>query len=409
MKSTIFITAILLVLLLLTFFSSSTIGVEEGEEQAEPKYTLVEVYKLEGGVSAVSMSSDGSNYTVAGKGYVSFFNYGAESPSWTFQKKDLVDSMSMSRNGRYIAIGMEHTGIHYFRSVEGDPYWSLISDGPALCLDISDEGDLVTVGTFFGVLYLLDCSNKSIYWVYRYSRHVTVLAVTISGDGKILASGTSDGTIDLFETINNKSILSFKAESFIFSLSSSYDGRVIAAGGNDSYVYCFDALEGKLKWKYRASGSVRSVSTSDDGRYVAAGGYDGGVYIIDARTGELVWNYWVGGKVTAVHLSADGNLVFAGGTEKNLYIFKTRTGELVESVASNFWISSISSAADGSPLIFGSGHEARLITLNSSVMETEPTNGLKPAYVYMYQVIAPASLIAALILILARKRITGKE
>jgi WD40 repeat protein len=374
------------------------------ETKIGPKYSVIRVYELEKGIREVSMSGDGSSYTIAGKGYVSFFNFEAESSKWTFKKDDLVDAMRMSRNGRYIAVGLEHAAVYCFSSVSGNPYWHFRPDGPALCVDISNEGQLVSVGTFFGVNYLLECPNRVVRWVYKYPRNVTVLAVTVSGNGKTVASGTHDGTINVFTSESNNPIIRFQANDFIFSLDSSSDGGVVVAGGNDSYVYFFDVIERELRWRFKAKSSVRSVSISDDGRCVVAGDYDGGVYSFNSFTGEMVWNYWIRGLVKSVYVSPDGNLVYVGGTDRTLHIFEARTGELVGSVEADHWVTTISSSTDGSRVLFGSGEKAYLVSLDKSVLTSKLNGDSEPAYISIYHVVAPICLLAALTIILFRKR-----
>lgn len=349
----------------------------------------------------MSMSGNGSLVAAAGKGYVSLIRRGFESPSWTYRKNDLVDSLDMSRDGRYIAIGMEHAAVHYFHVESNVPLWSFRSDGPALCLDMSGDGHLTAVGTFFGALYLLDPLNGAVRWVYRYPRNVSVLALSLSDGGEVLASGASDGTVSLFDAADGRMIVSIKAYGFPYSLSTSSDGRVVAAGGSDAYVYCLNSDEGRLKWSYRAEGPVRSVSTSSDGSLVLAGGYDGGVYMLDAKVGKLVWNHWVKGKVKAVHLSPKGNVAFAGGTDGSLYVFDAETGRLIDSIESDSWVTSISSSLNGLQAVFGSGDKVYLVELKPPL--TGEREEFKPFPVYVFQLATPTALTIALLVALTRR------
>ena len=109
----------------------------------------------------------------------------------------------------------------------------------------------------------------------------TVTAVAYSPDGRLLASGSDDGTLRLWDAKSGAAIgAPLKGhEDWVRSVAFSPDGRLLASGSDDGTVRLWDAksgaaigapLKGHEDW-------VRSVAFSPDGRLLASGSDDGTV------------------------------------------------------------------------------------------------------------------------------------
>lgn len=356
-------------------------------------------FKAEEGVREVAISLDGGEVVAGGKGYTAYFNVENGDPLWMFNRNDFVDSLAMSPEGEYIAVGMEHAMLHLFKGEEG-LYWSLRTEGPVLCLSISDENQL-TAGTFFGSIYSINCESKKVNWIYRLQNQEAVLSIAISLNGEVVAAGTSNDRI-LILNEDGEAVTDFKINGFPYSLELSNDGRLLAVASNSSFIYLFD-LEGKrCVWSYKTGASVRSVDITSNGSFVVAGSHDGYVYCINIA-GEVYWSYKTGGKVKEVFISPDDRLVFAGGTDRQVYAFKLGSGRCLASYRLPQWVTSISSSQDGDVVAIGArGYVILLDFTQSKSTSMEAVEEAGGTYIYTTSI--ALAIIAAIFITLLYRR-----
>jgi len=118
------------------------------------------------------------------------------------------------------------------------------------------------------------------------------LSVAYSPDGKWLASGGYEKTIQIWDAGSGKEIRRWSApEGNITGLIFSPDGRLLASGGvYDANVHLWDAATGReLHLLDGLPRGTSSLAFSPDGKMVAAGGYHTGeVYLWNTVTGKPV-------------------------------------------------------------------------------------------------------------------------
>ena len=111
-----------------------------------------------------------------------------------------------------------------------------------------------------------------------------VLTVAFSPDGQTLASGSADGTVQIWDTRsgNIKHTLTAHTDwvnSVAFNPNS--DGWTLASGGADGKIHLWDEKTGKQHTLIAHKNSVESISFSPDGQTLSSGSADGKV---------LLWN-----------------------------------------------------------------------------------------------------------------------
>ena len=156
-----------------------------------------------------------------------------------------------------------------------------------------------------------------------------VPAVTFSPDGRNLAIGKRDNTVDLWDlalgkTSNITSPSSKGIPNCIHCLWYSPDGRMLAAGRNDSTVLVWQMVPGKTlePINLKFGGGIRALTFSRDGKYIAARGSLTPIKVWKVDTWQEVGDLR---KPTSMFpslaFSPDGQSLAAGGKDNGISIF----------------------------------------------------------------------------------------
>lgn len=144
--------------------------------------------------------------------------------------------------------------------------------------------------------------------------------VAFSPDGTLVASGSLDHSIMLWDTASGQEIRALSGHSKgVKSVVFSPDGKLLASGSEDNTVKLWDVSTGtELRTLNRHSAGVTSVAFSPDGKTLASGGYDTTIKLWNVSTGTELRTLKVPSEwVYSVAFSPDGK-VLAGGSGPEL-------------------------------------------------------------------------------------------
>ncbi|CAN5217722.1 hypothetical protein BH20ACI2_BH20ACI2_05450 [soil metagenome] len=154
-----------------------------------------------------------------------------------------------------------------------------------------------------------------------FSHNDTIYELIISPDGKMLATGSRDGTAKIWDATKEELRVTLKGHKRgVHRLAFSPDGRILATGSNDKTAKLWDTGTGRLIASLQHRGTVWSIAFSPDGSLVAtASDNEKKANVWDAKTGRLVAEL-AGGR-PPVAFSPDGRTLATASRDKTVLLW----------------------------------------------------------------------------------------
>jgi eukaryotic-like serine/threonine-protein kinase len=162
-----------------------------------------------------------------------------------------------------------------------------------------------------------------------------IRALSLSADGTLLASGSADNTVKIWDVSSGKLLQTLKGHTApVNSVALSQDGKTVISGSDDNTIKIWDVATAALRHTLTEhTDKVYAVALSPDGKAIASGSQDFTVKLWDAETGELVrtLSQPAGHRnaVSAVAISPNGKQVASGSWEKNVKLWDLQTGKIL--------------------------------------------------------------------------------
>ena len=154
-------------------------------------------------------------------------------------------------------------------------------------------------------------------------------SVSFSSDGKILATGSSDTTIKLWDVETGQEIRTLKGHNgHVYSASFSSDGKTLASGSEDTTIKLWNVETGKEIGTLKGHNDVvRSVSFSSDGKTLASGSKDKTIKLWNVETGKEIRTLTGhNSTVTSVSFSPDGKTLATGSSDGTIKLWNGEYG-----------------------------------------------------------------------------------
>lgn len=161
----------------------------------------------------------------------------------------------------------------------------------------------------------------------------SILSIAFSPDGKLLAAGSSNGEVRIWQVTDDKQILSYQGHlDWVWSVAFSPNSNVIASSDDNQMVHlwsvstgqCLNILHGHTDW-------VRAVAFNSDGNVLATASDDQTVRLWDLSTGKC-FNTLEGHTnwVRSLAFSPSGRILASGCYDQTVRLWDTMTGECLK-------------------------------------------------------------------------------
>jgi serine/threonine protein kinase len=230
--------------------------------------------------------------------------------------------------------------------------------GGVLAVAFTRVGLILASGSLDDTVGLWDPDPKEGRFLGALRGHTgAVYGVAFSPNGKLLASGSSDSTVRIWEVATGRTVRTLAGHADrVYSVAFSPDGQTLATASKDGTIKLWDVESGReTRTLAGHTAAVTAVIFSPDGKELASGGEDAAVMVWDSKSGQPIetlrghTNY-----VHSVALSPDGKILASASNDQTLRLWDVQSGNALRTLTGHKgYVEAVAFSPDGRTIASG--------------------------------------------------------
>jgi len=325
-----------------------------GELAAQSQILSLEngVQTIQSGLLAIEAAHRGAGFQAdqALRRYLSL----AASPLVRIYCNGHINALAFSQNGGYAIIGSGDGIARILELPSGNEisHFSHRNEVTAVAFHPNMEQFIVASGSKDGTVVVWDAQTSHVIAENTHTKRVTV--VEFSRDGQYILSSSDDGIARVWIASTGTKVAQVSHQSPIDTAAFSPDGNYVITGSYDGTIRVWDSKTGTDIFHINIGQRVFSASFSPDGQYIASGSYDGKIQVWNVKTWQKIAEMSHAHIITKIAFSPNSRYIVSGSYDRTARVWDMRTGNEIAHVSHQRPVSSVAFTPDGNHVVSGS-------------------------------------------------------